>query len=79
VNKISRRNQEHSHLAIGGGELQEAAGPAVTEKPSTNFISMTLRARRHFKTNETKQVEFVHAEKMFAPTIYVYDGVGISV
>ncbi|MGH7952643.1 MAG: DUF4139 domain-containing protein, partial [Limisphaerales bacterium] len=23
---------------------------------------------------ETKQVEFVHAEKVFAPTIYVYDG-----
>jgi hypothetical protein len=25
---------------------------------------------------ETKQVEFAHAEKMYAPTIYVYDGAG---
>ena len=50
------------------------AAPAVTEKAFDEFHLYSVARPTTLHDHETKQVEFVHAEKMFAPTIYVYDG-----
>lgn len=51
-----------------------APEPAVTEKPFDEFHLYSIARNTTLHDRETKQVEFVHAERMFAPTIYVYDG-----
>jgi hypothetical protein len=52
----------------------EAPEPAVTEKAFDEFHLYSIARVTTLHDHETKQVEFVHADKMFAPTIYVYDG-----
>jgi hypothetical protein len=54
--------------------MPEEAGPAVTEKAFDEFHLYDLARPTTLHDRETKQVEFVHAEKMFATTIYIYDG-----
>ena len=51
-----------------------AEAPAVTERAFDEFHLYSIARPTTLHDHETKQVEFVHAEKMFAPTIYVYDG-----
>jgi len=51
-----------------------AAAPAVTEKAFDEFHLYSIARLTTLHDRETKQVEFVHAENLFAPTIYVYDG-----
>jgi hypothetical protein len=51
-----------------------AEAPAVTEKAFDEFHLYSIARPTTLHDHETKQMEFVHAEKMFAPTIYVYDG-----
>jgi hypothetical protein len=51
-----------------------ADSPPVTEKAFDEFHLYSIARPTTLHNRETKQVEFVHAEKMFAPTIYVYDG-----
>jgi len=46
----------------------------VTEKAFDEFHLYSIARPTTLHDRETKQVEFVHAEKMVAPTIYVYDG-----
>lgn len=46
----------------------------VTEKAFDEFHLYSIARPTTLHDRETKQVEFAHAEKMFAPTIYVYDG-----
>jgi hypothetical protein len=48
--------------------------PPVTEKAFDEFHLYSIARPTTLHDRETKQVEFVHAEKVFAPTIYVYDG-----
>ena len=52
----------------------DGVAPAVTEKAFDEFHLYDIARATTLHDHETKQVEFVHAEKMFAPTIYVYDG-----
>ena len=52
----------------------DAVAPAVTEKAFDEFHLYSIARPTTLHNRETKQVEFVHAEKMYAPTIYVYDG-----
>ncbi len=47
---------------------------AVTAKAFDEFHLYSIARPTTLHDHETKQVEFVHAEKMYAPTIYVYDG-----
>ena len=54
-------------------DMSESA-PAVSEKAFDEFHLYSIARPTTLHDRETKQVEFVHAEKMFAPTIYVYDG-----
>jgi hypothetical protein len=46
----------------------------VTEQAFDEFHLYDIARATTLHDRETKQVEFVHAENMFAPTIYVYDG-----
>ncbi len=50
-----------------------APEPAVSEKAFDEFHLYSIARNTTLHDRETKQVEFVHAEKMFAPTIYVFD------
>jgi hypothetical protein len=54
--------------------MLDVNGSAVTEKAFDEFHLYSIGRPTTLLDRETKQVEFVHAEKMFAPTIYVYDG-----
>ena len=76
VNKIQPILQQQMRGGRGGGGFAGAvvAAPAVTEKAFDEFHLYDIARPTTLHDHETKQVEFVHAEKMFAPTIYVYDG-----
>jgi hypothetical protein len=50
------------------------AAPAVTEKAFDEFHLYSIARPTTLRDRETKQVEFVHADRVIAPTIYVYDG-----
>jgi hypothetical protein len=51
-----------------------AEAPAVSEKSFDEFHLYSIARPTTLHDHEMKQVEFAHAEKMYAPTIYVYDG-----
>ncbi|HKW29218.1 MAG TPA: hypothetical protein VJT54_07780, partial [Verrucomicrobiae bacterium] len=55
-------------------EDMSANRPAVTEKAFDEFHLYSIARPTTLRNRETKQVEFVHAEQVLAPTIYVYDG-----
>lgn len=73
VNKIqpqqARRFVMNEMLTRGA-----AAPPPVTEKAFDEFHLYSIARPTTLRDHETKQVEFVHAENVLAPTIYVYDG-----
>jgi hypothetical protein len=74
VNKI-QPPQARFRMVEKSMELAAAAPePAVTEKAFDEFHLYSIARLTTLHDRETKQVEFVHAEKMFAPTIYVFDG-----
>ena len=74
VNRIQR----YGVTPIGAMRTAELAermqAPAVTEKAFDEFHLYSIARPTTLHDRETKQVEFVHAEKVVAPTIYVYDG-----
>ena len=59
-------------MTMAMGAMEDA--PAVTEKAFDEFHLYSIARPTTLHDRETKQVEFVHADKMYAPTIYVYDG-----
>ena len=74
-------NKIQPTLPMGGMRMRAmamdtmaGAEPPVTEKAFDEFHLYSIARPTTLHDRETKQVEFVHAEKMFAPTIYVYDG-----
>jgi len=76
VNKIQPRmpTSRLAGRAMKAAMAYDEAAPAVTEKAFDEFHLYSIARPTTLHDHETKQVEFVHAEKMFAPTIYVYDG-----
>ena len=75
VNKIQPRMltpMSSMAKSLAFNEAMEA--PAVTEKAFDEFHLYSIARPTTLHDRETKQVEFVHAEKIFAPTAYVYDG-----
>ena len=60
--------------AMAGAMQMEESAPAVTEKAFDEFHLYSIARPTTLHDRETKQVEFVHADKMYAPTVYVYDG-----
>ena len=73
VNKIQPPAPREMPMAFAGMEAAQMA-PVVTEKAFDEFHLYDIARATTLHDRETKQVEFVHAESMFAPTIYVYDG-----
>jgi hypothetical protein len=74
VNKIQPQPRPMFALAARAMPMSAPAEPPVTEKAFDEFHLYSIARETTLHDHETKQVEFVHAEKMFAPTIYVYDG-----
>ncbi len=75
VNKIQPGPAYAARFAMLANPTSEAAtAPAVTEKAFDEFHLYSIARTTTLHDHETKQVEFVHAEKVYAPTIYVYDG-----
>ncbi len=75
VNKIQPPQVQYYRTISGVASAMPAAmAPPVTEKAFDEFHLYSIARPTTLHDRETKQVEFVHAEKMFAPTIYVYDG-----
>ena len=77
VNKIQPMTAINGLYARKAGmsfAMADAAAPAVSEKAFDEFHLYSIARATTLHDHETKQVEFVHAEKMSAPTIYVYDG-----
>jgi hypothetical protein len=74
VNKIQPRLARFRAMNSVGGAMAEEMAPAVTEKAFDEFHLYSIARPTTLHDHETKQMEFVHAEKMIAPTIYVYDG-----
>jgi hypothetical protein len=75
VNKIQPQTFGfRNRMVMAAGAAMDENGPAVTEKAFDEFHLYSIARPTTLHDRETKQVEFVHAEKMFAPTIYVYDG-----
>jgi hypothetical protein len=75
VNKIQPQTFDRlreTHTMLMAQRMTEAA-PAVTEKAFDEFHLYSIARPTTLHDRETKQVEFVHAEKVYAPTIYVYD------
>ncbi|HXF09233.1 MAG TPA: hypothetical protein VN625_00510 [Desulfuromonadaceae bacterium] len=75
VNKIQPPMETRGMFAAKAMNMAMAdEAPAVTEKAFDEFHLYSIARLTTLHDRETKQVEFVHAEKMFAPTVYVYDG-----
>lgn len=75
VNKIQPPMPMAAGMAFRRMAVNEAMeAPAVTEKAFDEFHLYDIARPTTLHDRETKQVEFVHAEKVFAPTVYVYDG-----
>jgi len=72
VNKIQPVSRVMEMATLSGGAMPQA--PAVTEKTFDEFHLYSIARPTTLHDHETKQVEFVHAENVVAPTIYVYDG-----
>ena len=75
VNRIQPVEYSMARGGFAKMMTQEAMNaPAVTEKAFDEFHLYSIARPTTLRDRETKQVEFVHAEKVFAPTIYLYDG-----
>jgi hypothetical protein len=73
VNKIQPKayTKRTAEMFLAGAAME---APAVTEKAFDEFHLYSLARPTTLLDRETKQVEFVRATDVTAPTIYVYDG-----
>jgi hypothetical protein len=74
VNKIQPGMPTSMAFRARGGFGGGGFAPPVTEKAFDEFHLYDIARATTLHDRETKQVEFVHAENVKAPVIYVYDG-----
>ena len=75
VNKIQPQKAEDADLAAPAPAAESApGGPPVTEKAFSEFHLYSISRPTTLRDHETKQVEFVRAQGVKAPRIFVYDG-----
>lgn len=75
VNKIQPQRPREMRLYNSKAMAADFGGqPTVTEKSFDEFHLYTVARPTTLRDRETKQVEFVRAESVKAPSIYVYDG-----
>jgi len=73
VNKIQPQ-QRYAPMKTSARAMVADMEATVTEKSFDEFHLYTLARATTLRDRETKQVEFVRAESVKAPSIYVYDG-----
>jgi len=78
VNKIQPPGYDGIYAVSGMAGGFGGGAPVVTEKSFDEFHLYTLARSTTLRDRETKQVEFVRAAGIVAPTIYIYDGVKIG-
>jgi len=78
---VSKIQQRADYMFKGNEELAvAAAGPAapVSEKAFEDYHLYTLARPATLHDRETKQVEFIRAEKVQSQKVYLYDGLKID-
>ena len=78
---VSKIQPGEAHDMMGGGRNElamRAAAPAVTEKAFEDYHLYSLARPTTLRDRETKQVEFVRANKVQSQKVYVYDGLKID-
>ena len=73
VNKLQPRNGINRRMFAMEATAAGAALP-VTEKTFDEYHLYTVQRPTTLRDSETKQVEFIHATKVKAAKVYVYDG-----
>jgi len=75
VNKIQPALRKMAPMGgVARAMAMDAAVPVVTEKSFDEFHLYTIARPATLRDREMKQVEFVRAEGVVAPTVYVYEG-----
>jgi hypothetical protein len=79
VNKIQPPTPRAMGGRGGGGMMDKAVmAPVVTEKTFDEYHLYSLARPATVRDHETVQVEFVRAEGITAPALYIYDGAAIG-
>lgn len=76
VQKLQPESRAYAMRAAGAPDM--SGRPVVTEKAFDEYHLYTLERSTTLLDRETKQVEFVRATGVHAPTIYIYDGAKIG-
>jgi len=74
VNKIQPPQFRNRSMAVYASGMMDKSEAAVTEKTFDEFHLYSVARPTTLRDREQKQVEFVRAERVKAPVIYVYDG-----
>jgi len=75
VNRLEKVEMEEDRMQMAQAAAQMAEEKqAVTEKAFSEFHLYTIERPTTLRDQETKQVEFVHAQGVKAPRIFIYDG-----
>jgi hypothetical protein len=74
VNKIQPQQPRREMRLYAAKAMADGMEATVTEKSFDEFHLYTVARPTTLRDRETKQVEFVRAESVKAPSIYVYDG-----
>lgn len=73
VNRVRRVATRAFTMARAGADLDAASAP-MSEKAFSDYHLYTINHPATLRNHETKQVEFVRAQGVNAPRIYIYDG-----
>jgi len=74
VNKVQPQRMERQYGMKAAMDMAPGAAPAVTEKSFSEFHLYMIGRPTTLRDHETKQVEFVRAQGVNAPRLFVYDG-----
>ena len=78
VSKIQPGQNEMMGYAMDEARMVAKAAPAVQEKAFEDYHLYTLSRPATLRDRETKQVEFIRANKVQSQKIYIYDGLKID-
>ena len=78
VNKIQPPQPVPDDMAVPAPAAPPGGGAPVTEKALSEFHLYTITAPTTLRDHETKQVEFVRAQNVKAPRIFIYDGASMG-
>ena len=78
VSKIQNSQDIYKSAAVLRSSRSESSAPVVTEQAFEDYHLYTLAHKTTLHNQQTKQVEFLKAEKVKTKRIYVYDGAKID-